>query len=341
MSESFLAKNGEPLIKVENLCVDFKIGKELLHAVRDISFTLNQGEIIGVVGESGSGKSVSATALLGLLGSTARVTGNIFINGQEALKFKSNQIQTMRRNFFGAIFQEPSRSFDPIYTIEKTFFETFRATNPSITKTESFDKAVSLLEEVAIANPASRLKNYPHQFSGGMLQRIMIALALANDPKVLIADEPTTALDVTIADQIVQLLKGLQVRRKLSIIFISHNLPLVSQISHRILVMYGGKILESGRTIDVISEPKSPYTFGLLHSLPKLGTHYKTEKLFTIGGPTYNPVSDTTGCPFAPRCDYAKKLCFSSTPSEHKIGEQLVACHFPLSFGNNPILGGP
>ena len=327
------------LIEVKNLSVDFMMGKELLHAVKDVSFSLKEGEIVGVVGESGSGKSVTVTALLGLLGPTAKVKGTILVNNENIFECKSQQLQSIRKNFFGAIFQEPGRSFDPIYTIEKTFLETFRATSPAISKKEAFDKAVALLEEVAISNADKRLKNYPHQFSGGMLQRIMIALALANNPKVLIADEPTTALDVTIQAQIISLLKTLQKKRNLSIIFITHDLPLVSQISHRLLVMYGGTILEEGPTKQIISSPKSPYSFALLHALPRLMSHYKSEKLFTIGGAICNPFDDIKGCAFAPRCEFATTLCFNNKGKRLSYNDRAVCCHFPLSDSNRSLLG--
>lgn len=219
------------------------------------------------------------------------------------------------------IFQEPSRSFDPIYSIGKTFEETFRAKEPALPRAEARRRATRLLGEVHIPRAEERLANFPHQFSGGMLQRIMIALALANDPDILIADEPTTALDVTIQAQIVGLLEELKRRRGLSLIFISHDLRLVSRIADRILVMYGGLVFEFGETEEVLERPRSPYTRSLLDSVPEWGSHYAAKRLATIPGSVPDPVRPEPGCPFAPRCPLAQEACGEGVPPLVEVPE--------------------
>jgi oligopeptide/dipeptide ABC transporter ATP-binding protein len=212
------------------------------------------------------------------------------------------------------IFQEPSRSFDPIASIGKAFQETLRVKDPALSRAECEARAVRLLSEVHIPRAEERLRSFPHQFSGGMLQRIMIALALANDPELLIADEPTTALDVTIQAEIIGLLNELRIRRRLSLVFISHNLSLVGQIADRILVMYAGLVLESGPASIVLSRPRSPYTRALLNALPAWGSHSSRERLSTIPGSVPDPTRQEPGCPFAPRCPLAAERCSASIP---------------------------
>ena len=207
------------------------------------------------------------------------------------------------------IFQEPGRSFDPLQSIGSVFFETFRNSRPDISREEADRRAVELLEEVGLPDPQSRLKNYPHQFSGGQLQRIGIALALAQDCQLLIADEPTTALDVTIQAQIVALLSDLRRKRHLSIIFISHNIDLVAGLCDRMVVMYGGLIMEEGPSDQIMSRARHPYTQALLASSPRFGTHYSRERLTAIPGRVTDPANPEPGCPFAPRCQFAKDCC--------------------------------
>ena len=307
------------LLSVEHLSVTFTILRGTrwipVFAARDVSFYIKKGEILGLVGESGSGKSVSTTAIPGLLPSNAEAHGHIFYNnGTESVDLMSlsqNSLREYRGRKIALIFQEPGRSFDPLQNVGKIFWETFRVLDPKITLEEANKKTVALLSEVGLPDPEGRLKAYPHQFSGGQLQRIGIALALAQNCELLIADEPTTALDVTIQAQIVSLLLRLKEERGLSIIFISHNINLVAQISDRIAVMYGGKIMESGEANQIINAPKHPYTQALVNALPEFGSHYTKQKMISIPGRVSDPSKPEPGCPFAPRCTFAKDECKS------------------------------
>ena len=305
------------LLSVENLHVTFRIlrGKSWIpvYAARGVSFFIKKGEILGLVGESGSGKSVSTTAIPGLLPANATAQGHIFYNDNgntvDLMKLSQSELRSYRGNKIALIFQEPGRSFDPLQNIGKVFWETFRVTEPEITKEDADKKTVALLTEVGLPDPEGRLKAYPHQFSGGQLQRIGIALALAQNCQLLIADEPTTALDVTIQAQIVSLLLRLKEERGLSIIFISHNINLVAQISDRIAVMYGGQIMESGEAQQILKNPHHPYTQALVQAMPEFGSHYTKEKMISIPGRVTDPSSPEKGCPFAPRCSFAKSDC--------------------------------
>jgi peptide/nickel transport system permease protein len=301
------------LLSVRDLHVTFNIlrgaVRTRISAVRGISFDMAKGEILGVVGESGSGKSVSMAAVPGLLPSNAEIFGYIYYDGMELSSFSQKELRLYRGRKIGLIFQEPGRSFDPLQNIGSVFWETFRNTDSRITKRNAYDKAEKLLAEVGLPDPRGRLVNYPHQFSGGQLQRISIALALAQGCELLIADEPTTALDVTIQAQIVSLLVELRKKKNLSVIFISHNIDLVAHISDRIIVMYGGLIMESGTAARITEHPAHPYTKALLASSPKFGSHYTEGSLSSIPGKVTDPASPEPGCPFAPRCTYSQDIC--------------------------------
>ena len=301
------------LLAVQNLKVTFQIlrGNKMIpiYAARGVSFSLNKGEILGIVGESGSGKSVSTTAIPGLLPKNAFAEGHIFYKGTDLLTLSQKELREYRGKKIALIFQEPGRSFDPLQSIGKVFWETFRIENPKISKDEAYKKAEKLLNDVGIPEPSSRLSSYPHQFSGGQLQRIGIALALAQNCELLIADEPTTALDVTIQSQIISLLLKLKDEKGLSIIFISHNINLVVKISNRIAVMYGGKIMETGTPDDIINNPGHPYTQALVSALPEFGTHYTQQKMRFIPGRVSDPANPPAGCPFFPRCAFSKEEC--------------------------------
>ena len=319
------------LLSVENLHVTFRIlrGKNWIpvYAARGVSFYLKKGEILGLVGESGSGKSVSTTAIPGLLPSNASSQGHIFYNDNgktvDLMSLSQNELRNYRGKKIALIFQEPGRSFDPLQNISKVFWETFRVTDAEITKEEADKKTVSLLTEVGLPDPEGRLKAYPHQFSGGQLQRIGIALALAQNCELLIADEPTTALDVTIQAQIVSLLLRLKEERGLSIIFISHNINLVAQISDRIAVMYGGQIMESGESSQILNHPRHPYTQALVKALPEFGSHYTKKRMISISGRVTDPANPEKGCPFEPRCSFAKEECGKSDYLCWKMEETL------------------
>jgi peptide/nickel transport system permease protein len=275
---------------------------------------LNKGECLGIVGESGSGKSVSTLAIPGLLPKNADTSGSITYNGNELAGLNVAALREYRGKKIGMIFQEPGRSFDPLQNMGSVFFETFRNSEPDITKEAAVEKAAALLEETGLERGRERLVNFPHQFSGGQLQRIGIALALAQGCELLIADEPTTALDVTIQKQIVDLLKTLRRTRGISIIFIRHDLELVAEISDRIMVMYGGMLMESGVSADIVSEPRHPYTKALLASSPRFGSHYSQGRLPAIPGKVSDPSQPEPGCPFAPRCTQAKPECSREIP---------------------------
>ena len=273
--------------------------------MRGVSFSLEKGEILGIVGESGSGKSVTTQAIPGLLPHNAATAGSVLYEGKEILGLALKELKAYRGKKIGMIFQEPGRSYDPLQNMGKVFLETFRNSDPYITKEEALHKAALLLSEVGLPNGSERLSNFPHQFSGGQLQRIGIALALAQGCDLLIADEPTTALDVTIQKQIIELLKTLRQSRKISIIFISHDIDLVSDISDRILVMYGGLVMESISSETIISGASHPYTKALLAASPRFGNHYSNERLKIIPGKVLDPTAPEPGCPFAPRCTEA------------------------------------
>lgn len=301
------------LLSVQNLSVTFRILRGAkwipIYAARNVSFSLARGQTLGIVGESGSGKSVSTTAIPGLLPANATATGHIFFDGIDLMSLSKNELKSYRGNKIALIFQEPGRSFDPLQNIGNVFFETFRAENSEISREDADKKTIELLKEVGLPDPEGRLKAYPHQFSGGQLQRIGIALALAQNCELLIADEPTTALDVTIQAQIVSLLLKLKKEKNLSMIFISHNINLVAQISDRIAVMYGGKIMEEGDSQQILEHPKHPYTQALVQSLPKFGNHYTKSKMIFIPGRVTDAANPEPGCPFEPRCQFSKKEC--------------------------------
>lgn len=302
-----------PLLSVEDLRVTFHVlrGTEWIpvYAGRGVSFDVKRGEILGLVGESGSGKSVSTTAIPGLLPANAECSGHIYYNGVDLMQLSQKELRPYRGQKIALIFQEPGRSFDPLQNIGSIFLETFRILEPKITKEKSDKKAAELLAQVGIPEPQSRLRSFPHQFSGGQLQRIGIALALAQNCELLIADEPTTALDVTIQAQIVSLLLKLKKERNLSIIFISHNINLVAQISDKIAVMYGGKIMETGSPEQILKNPRHPYTQALVSALPEFGIHYSNKKMNYIPGRVSDPSCPPQGCPFSPRCQFAKEEC--------------------------------
>jgi len=311
-------------LEVRDLRVDFSVlrGNEhiCVQAVRGLSFSLQKGECLGIVGESGSGKSVSTLAIPGLLPKNADVRGSIWYEGTD-LTGPGIALREYRGKKIGMIFQEPGRSYDPLQNIGSVFFEAFRNSEKEITREESANRAEALLAETGLDNGRERLSNFPHQFSGGQLQRIGIALALAQGCELLIADEPTTALDLTIQKQIIELLKTLRCTRNISIIFISHDIDLVAEICDRIMVMYGGLTMESGSAIDITASPQHPYTRALLAASPRFGSHYSHERLSTIPGKVTDPARPEPGCPFAPRCSQAKPECSQAIPPLKNLSE--------------------
>jgi peptide/nickel transport system permease protein len=327
-------KDSQSLLSVSGLEVDFTIlrGRDLItvQAVRGLSFNLRKGETLGIVGESGSGKSVSTLAIPGLLPKNADVRGSICYEGKELNGLDIEALREYRGKKIGMIFQEPGRSFDPLQNMGSVFWETFKNSNPEISKEESNKKTSVLLEEIGLEssgnNGAERLINFPHQFSGGQLQRIGIALALAQGCELLIADEPTTALDLTIQKQIIELLKTLRIKRNISIIFISHDIDLVAEISDRIMVMYGGLVMESGSAELITVNPRHPYTSALLAASPRFGSHYSNQRLLTIPGKVVDPANPLQGCPFAPRCEQSTINCETGIPQLLQNGEREIRC---------------
>ncbi|MDR1306345.1 MAG: ATP-binding cassette domain-containing protein [Treponema sp.] len=319
------AAEAAPLLEVTDLRVRFSLlrGSEPLavQAVRGVSFTVRRGEALGIVGESGSGKSVSTQAIPALLPKNAAAEGSIRYGGTELLGLSAEELRRYRGKKIGMIFQEPGRSYDPLQNMRRVFLETFRNSEPGISKEGAERKAEAVLAEVGLDRGGERLSNFPHQFSGGQLQRIGIALALAQGCELLVADEPTTALDVTIQKQIMELLKSLRKSRGLSIIFISHDIDLVADISDRIIVMYGGLVMESGPAGLITGSPAHPYTQALLAASPAFGSHYRGGPLQSIPGRVADPVHPGPGCPFAPRCSRGGEDCRGTVPSLKQRGE--------------------
>jgi peptide/nickel transport system permease protein len=313
-----LPSGRRPLLTVTELSVDFTVlrGREQIsvQAVRGLSFEVGKGECLGIVGESGSGKSVSSLAVLGLLPQNACIRGSIRYEGKELAGMETAALREYRGKKIGMIFQEPGRSYDPLQNIGSVFRETFKNSQPDISAEESAVRAEALLAETGLQGGRERLSNFPHQFSGGQLQRIGIALALAQGCELLIADEPTTALDVTIQKQIISLLRTLRETRSVTIMFISHDIDLVAEISDRIMVMYGGMAMESGPADELLKNPLHPYTAALLAASPAFGSHYSQKKLLTIPGKVPDPVQVEPGCPFAPRCTRSTSECSQVIP---------------------------
>lgn len=321
----------ENKLEVNNLYVSFPFIKAnktvFLQAVRGLSFSLEKGKVLGIVGESGSGKSVSTSAIMGLLPAYAEVEGEILFDGINVLELSKKELREYRGKKIGMIFQEPARSFDPLQNIFSVFYETLKNSNDKITKEEAFAETVNLLKEVGLKNIEDRLKCFPHQFSGGQLQRIGIALALAQGCDLLIADEPTTALDVTIQAQIISLLKRLQKTRNLTVIFISHNIDLVASIADKILVMYGGMLMEENLVKEIMENPQHPYTQALLNASPKFGMHYSEEKLKFIPGKVVDPIESISICPFFSRCEKKTELCEKIMPEIIEQSSMKIRCN--------------
>ena len=315
------------LLEVKNLTTNFHIGVGCVQAVRNVSFHLDAGESLGIVGESGSGKSVTMMSIMGLLPDYADVTADsIRFNEREMTKMSVGEFRKVRGNEIGMIFQDPMTSLNPLYTVENQIAEPLRI-HRGMSKAEARRAALELLKRVEIPNPEARLKQYPHELSGGMRQRVMIAAAIACQPKLVIADEPTTALDVTIQAQVLDLLNHLKESSNASIIMITHDLGVIASMCSRILVMYGGIICEQGTVREIFYEPRHPYTWGLLRSIPKM-TERKDEKLIPINGTPPDMLCPPKGCPFAPRCPYAMPVCRKYLAPTTVLGEtHSCACH--------------
>jgi peptide/nickel transport system ATP-binding protein len=322
----------EPYLVVENLTVSFPTADGLVQAVSDMSYSLEQGKTLGIVGESGSGKSVSSMAIMGLHDyKRTRMSGSIRLGGKEVVGLSNNEMRNLRGDDVAMIFQDPLTALHPFYSVGNQIAEGYRAHN-DVSKSKARAKAIEMLDRVGIPQARSRVDDYPHQFSGGMRQRAMIAMALVNDPKLLIADEPTTALDVTVQAQILDLLQELQRDFNSAIIIITHDLGVVAEMADDVLVMYAGRAVEHGPTRELLTHPEMPYTWGLLSSVPDVRGDTDA-RLIPIPGNPPSLLDPPTGCPFHPRCTFKDKvpgnLCVTELPPlvpGHKPNH-LKRCH--------------
>ena len=310
----------EKLLEIKDERLSFFTPAGEVKALNGVSFSMEEGEVLGIVGESGSGKSVTAYSIMGLTAYPGKlIGGTIRFNGHQVDQMTEREFRKMRGNEVSIIFQDPMTSLNPVYTIGNQIMEVIRL-HTDKTPEQAKDRARELLELVGINEPEKRLKQYPHELSGGMRQRVMIAIALACEPKLLIADEPTTALDVTIQAQILELMKDLQKKTQMGIIFITHNLGVVAEICDKVSVMYAGKIVEQGAVNDIFYHPSHPYTLGLLRSMPRVDAD-EHERLIPIEGTPVDMLNPPDGCPFAPRCEHCMKICLQKMPPHVEIGE--------------------
>lgn len=322
-SGTLAAVEDAALIRVENLSVRFGA----LRAVSGVSFEVSKGEFFGVVGESGSGKSITARSLINLLPSSAVVSGSVLFRGQDVLQATGRELRSLRGRAIGFVFQDAVAALDPVYTIGDQLTEAYRASTPNAAVGVARRRAHDLLAEVGITDPERCLASYPHQLSGGMKQRVVIAAALISDPELIIADEPTTALDVTVQRQVLELLQGVVANRGVSAIIITHDLGVVAEVCDRVAVFYGGMIVEEADTETLFSRPRHPYTAALLDSLPKLGTR----KAFkAIPGAPPKIIKDVNSCPFQPRCARALPQCSEAMPPDSWSDAGRFRCHNPL-----------
>jgi oligopeptide/dipeptide ABC transporter ATP-binding protein len=316
------------LLEVDNLSVAFPTDDGIVHAVRGVSYALRPGESLGIVGESGSGKSVTSMALLGLLPKTARITGSVRFRGEELLGRTENQFAEIRGNKISMIFQDPLTSLNPVYRIGAQIAEAVLAHN-DVSKQEARNRAIELLGVVGIPHPEQRVDNYPHEMSGGMRQRIVIAIAMANNPDVIIADEPTTALDVTVQAQVLEALEAARSETGAALVLITHDLGVIAGHTDRICVMYAGKLVEKGTIEDVFYQPRMPYSLGLLGSLPRVDEGGRGRLTPILGAPP-SLLNLPPGCPFTPRCPLAQPVCEETEPDLYVTDrpDHLAACHF-------------
>ena len=318
----------EKVLEVKNLKTYFYTDEGVIPAVDGVDFNLARGETLAIVGESGCGKSVTSLSILRLIANPPGriIDGEILYNGKNLLSLTEKEMRSVRGNDISMIFQEPMTSLNPVFPVGKQIMESLTF-HQHMTKEQARERAIEMLRLVEIPNPEKCIHNYPHQLSGGMRQRVVIAIALASNPKLLLADEPTTALDVTIQAQILQLLRELKDEYGMAMVLVTHNLGVAAQICDRIAVMYGGHIMELGPTRELFAHPQNPYTRGLLASLPV--NKRKGEPLSAIPGTPPNLGEMPVGCPFAPRCARAQDVCFSQPPAEREVGPgHTCRCHF-------------
>jgi oligopeptide/dipeptide ABC transporter ATP-binding protein len=317
---------GVPLLQVEDLTVKFPTEDGVVNAVRGISYQLAEREVLGIVGESGSGKSVSSLAVMGLLPKSAQVEGRILLEGENVLDMPIKEQRSLRGRRVAMIFQDPMTALNPVYTVGDQLAESVRS-HEAIARKGALARAVEMLDLVGIPNAKERVRSYPHEFSGGMRQRVMIAMAVINRPDVIIADEPTTALDVTVQAQILETLIAVKDAVNAAIVMITHDLGVIAEVADRVLVMYAGKAVELGDTEDVFARPRMPYAAGLLGSMPRL--EQQGGRLRPIPGSPPSLINLPPGCPFSPRCPLRTEICEHDEPplAETDARDHLAACH--------------
>ena len=323
--------SNEVVLSVKDLSVVFHTPDGDVAAVSKVSFDLHSGETLGIVGESGSGKSVTASSIMRLNNSiTASTSGSILISGVDILSADESEVRRIRGSEVAMIFQDPLSALNPYYTVGKQIAEAYLVHHPQASKIDARAVTLEMLKKVGIPNPDKRIDEFPHQFSGGMRQRIVIAIALINNPKVLIADEPTTALDVTVQAQILDLMKDLQAEFNMAIVLITHDLGVIAEAAKEVLVMYGGRVVEQSTVDALFSEPTHPYAWGLLGAVNSLSSSGRGA-LATIAGSPPSLIALPNGCSFNPRCTYASEICRSEVPALRTVGTQgsVAACHLP------------
>ena len=320
----------DPILAIDDLTVEFKTEDGIVKAVTDVSYELFPGEVLGIVGESGSGKSVSMLTVLGLIPQPPGriVKGEARFKGQNLLTMDSDQLRRIRGGDVAMIFQDPMTSLNPVLTVGRQIAEAIRAHNPGVGEDEAERRVVDLLSLVGVPNPEQRYRQYPHEFSGGMRQRGMIAMAIANSPSVLVADEPTTALDVTIQAQIMEVIKAAQRETHAAVVLITHDLGLIAELADRVVVMYAGRVVELCDVYTLFHDPKHPYTVGLMNSLARLDSDQA--RLEPIPGQPPSMISPPPGCPFHPRCvvSQGRAVCRTDAPALRDFGDHVAACHF-------------
>ena len=320
----------EPILTINDLTVQFATEDGVVQAVTDVSYELFPGEVLGIVGESGSGKSVSMLSVLGLIPQPPGkiVSGEAIFNGRDLLKMPKDELRKIRGGAMAMIFQDPMTSLNPVLTVGAQIAEAIRAHNSGVGDDEAEQRVIQLLSLVGVPHPEQRYRQYPHEFSGGMRQRGMIAMAIANSPSVLVADEPTTALDVTIQAQIMEVIKAAQRETHAAIILITHDLGLIAELADRVVVMYAGRVVELSDVYSIFNEPRHPYTLGLMKSLARL--EGDQDRLEPIPGQPPSMISPPPGCAFHPRClvSQGRARCRTEVPPLRDFGEHLSACHF-------------
>ena len=325
-NDSAVPADSEVILEVRNLSTDFVMNKGTVHAVIDVSFAVREGEVLAIVGESGSGKSVTSLSVMGLLQEPGRVvSGEVVYRGRDLLKLSGNEMRAIRGDQISMIFQEPMTSLNPVFTVKNQLVESIR-THMELDRKAAFERAVDMLRLVGIPSPERRIKDYPHQMSGGMRQRVMTAMALSCHPQLLIADEPTTALDVTIQAQILALISDLRDKIGMAVLLITHDLGVVAETADRVVVMYCGRVVEQAAAPELFERPLHPYTLGLLESIPTMDDTDEDGPLYMIPGMVPNPLNLPKGCAFADRCSRRFERCAAELPNLYEFEGRKLRC---------------